>query len=117
MINITLPSLRPVKPIPLVSSNQEPVKSLFKEAQRRDNIIKKLASECLYKANDIVKPSRLENEKIYGSSIKVISIIDSYTQFGKKEPWPTSDQPMIVYAFSEKEKSYFFCTINYLKEL
>jgi hypothetical protein len=120
MINITLSSKRKPNLVSQITSSVstvlEPVKTLFKEAQRRDSIIKKLAAECPYKRGDVVKPSISENEKEYGINIQVVNIIDSYGKFGKNEIWPESDKPMIVYAFSEKGNCHFFCTTNYLKK-
>jgi hypothetical protein len=121
MINIVLPSLRPPKPPtqithhPHTAHSTEPVATLFKEAQRRDSIIKRLAAECPYKVGDIVMPSIPENEAEYGTEIIIIRIIDTYGKYGRNEPWPSSDKPMIVYARAIKPDCYFFCTTNYLK--
>jgi hypothetical protein len=118
MINLTLSSKR-IKQLPIdtQTTTTEPVKTLFKEAQRRDELIKKLAKECPYKVNDIVKPSKAEHEVEYGDNISVVKIIDSYGKFGKNETWPASDVPLIVYAFSKKAGCFFFCTTNYLKSI
>ena len=90
--------------------------AMFAEALRRDKIIKSLVEKCPYKVKDIVQPKDKEDEAVYGKEIEILRICNSYAQFGRKEPWPEGDGPlMLVHAYSKDKNQYLTCTINYLK--
>lgn len=88
------------------------VPSLFKEAARRDALIKDLANKLEYKVGDICMPYTKAHQDEYGEC-RIEKICDSYAKFGKSE-WPESDMPMITHAFSIKNNSHFICTPHFL---
>ena len=115
MINVLVHSTRFNKPVKVESPVIGGGTTMFAEAQRRNNIIQRMAAECKYKKGDVVKVSDDVKPNVYGDNVQVISILDSYDKFGKNETWPKNDCPLIVHAFSEAKNQYFFCTPGYLE--
>lgn len=98
-------------PTTALTSNTE----MFNEARRRDNVIKNLLKDLKYKEGDHVKPWNQKGVDEMGDDCVVIKICDSYAKFGKTEEWPVKDSPlMLVHAFSNKTKTNFHCTPQYL---
>jgi hypothetical protein len=113
MINILLPSKRPILELPNYTK-QPSKKTLFEEAQRRDLIVRNIAAKLTYGPGDWVTPNKPESVNEYGDRVKILRICDTYGKFGKDEVWPESDNPMIVHAWSEKLDTTFMCTANFL---
>lgn len=88
------------------------IPSMFKEAARRDALIKDLVSKLQYKEHEVCLPYTKEHQEEYGEC-RVTKICDSYAKFGKSE-WPENDMPMITHAFSIKQNSHFICTPHFL---
>jgi len=78
----------------------------------RDKIIREWAAKCTYKPGDTAYPTSDEGREKYGECF-VRGIAKSYAEYGNYA-WPKNNNPMIVSAWSTKQKAEFVCTINYL---
>lgn len=92
------------------------VNPMYKELERRNDIIKKLFNECPYKEGDTCIPTTDKDIEQYGE-VNILNMCSSITEYGKHEAWPKSDNPMIVTGFSHKKQTTFFCTTNFLKKV
>lgn len=91
--------------------------SLWAEAQRRDAIIKELASQCKFVEGEVCTPYNKEMREKHGDRIVIEKICDNYAAFRtkqKKDDWPESDQPLIILARDLKSTTRFFCSVNFL---
>lgn len=93
------------------TSNIPAQSNAYKEAMRRDNIVRALYRTCPYKVGDTCfLPASAKKD--YGTTAVVMHIAEQYIALGKDYEWK-DDNPMIVYAKSDKGK-FFFCTVSYL---
>lgn len=76
-----------------------------------------MVADLSYCVGEYVAPHNKANQDKYGDTVVVTNICDDYTKYGKKEPWPQNDTPMIIQAFSAKNQTHFFCTPAFLKPL
>ena len=93
-----------------------PGQRMYSQFQDRQNIIDTLLKECKYSVGDIVQPVNDVGKKKYTGKIVVTNILTKYSQFGKDEKWPDSNNPMIVEAKCE-DGTFFWCTVNYLEKV
>jgi len=84
------------------------------EFVRRDDLVKKLSTECPLQTGDTAYPANKKGYEEYGAVI-VVGITRSYKDFANDTTWPKNDNPMIVtFAPMNDRKSHVFCTSNYL---
>lgn len=97
-----------------VKTLENVVGDIMAESVRRENLVRKLYSECPYRPGDTVVPSNSDLVKQYGEKIMVLSIVDTYAKFGKNEKWPQSDNPLLVTAKSYDKDMTFICSTDFL---
>ncbi|CAB4240664.1 hypothetical protein UFOVP39_40 [uncultured Caudovirales phage] len=84
------------------------------EYVRRDNMIKRLATECPFQAGDTAYPDQKKGYETYGAVI-IVGICRTYKDFSNDSEWPKSDNPMIItFAPIKNRNEHVFCTTNYL---
>lgn len=83
----------------------------WKEAKRRDDIIKRIYKECKYYPGQKLTPKEPDAAKEYGVCT-IIGVCSSYALYGKDVVWPTSDNPLIVTVLTSKQAT-LFTTDNY----
>ena len=124
MINIFIPGTKEKPKSYSVSSssyatsvNIPPLhESMQFEITRRDNIVKDLARNCPFKPGDTATPVSPAAKEKWGKKILVQKICGSYAHLGKDEPWPKTDNPMIITAWSHEKKTALFCTVDFLEK-
>lgn len=84
---------------------------IYKEALRRDRVVRDLYSKCPYKVGEVCFIST-SGKKSYGTAATILSIAKCYADLGKDYEWK-NDNPMIVYAISDTGQ-HFFCSVDYL---
>lgn len=84
--------------------------AVFKETARRENIIKKLVSECGFTEGQVVLSDVKEEEEYV-----INKICRCYAHLGSNVDWPVNDNPMLLTITSVKNTSVSFCTTNYVK--
>lgn len=88
---------------------------LYREAQRRDKIVKELFKNLQYKAGDDVVPVKCANPDEELATI--VGVCSCYAHMNKDNDWPATDNPLIVTARRKKDNTIYFCTTNYLKKV
>ena len=120
MIDITYPPVRKsffTKEAPKYlppPKNDNEMGSLFKEAQRRDKIIKALVKGINYVEGEIVTPYNQEGRDKWGEQLIVEKICDSYALYGKNEDWPKNDTPFLITCYNKDKAARFNCTPGYV---
>jgi hypothetical protein len=83
---------------------------------RREQIVKDLFAGCPYASGDVLYPVKPQDFKKYGAC-RVLGICSSYMYMDKDEPWPKTDNPMIVtFQPLTNPNNTMFCTVNYLTD-
>jgi hypothetical protein len=85
----------------------------WKEAKRRDEIIKKMYKECKYYPGQKLIPDVPGAFAEHGECT-VVGVCSSYVLYGKDIAWPASDNPLIVTVITSKNTT-LFTTNNYFK--
>lgn len=118
MIKVVLKDRKPVVPFTYTpppwkgpATIVHPVSNItvYNETVRRENIIKKLVSECGFTEGQIVLSDVKEEEYI------INKICRCYAHLGSNVDWPANDNPMLLTITSVKNTSVSFCTTNYVK--
>lgn len=120
MLEYTIKARRPKPATPVYSytggSYTSPGQVFYARWADRQKILDTLIKDLKYTKGDKVTPVTEEGKKKYGTACVVTNLLTKYSQFGKDEKWPDTNNPMIVECRTE-DGIIFWCTTNYMEKV